>query len=73
MTGLAVLEKLKSSAKTMMIPVIVMSGNSDPQLPKTVNEIGGDEFLLKPIDIEKLRRTLYKLLGKSLDQALDGS
>lgn len=63
-TGLEVLEKLKTSAKTNPIPVIVVSASTDPQLPKTVKELGADDFLSKPIDFERLQQTLRRVLGK---------
>ena len=66
-TGIDVLEKLKRSPKTYMIPVIVVSGNPDSEIAKTVKEIGAEEFFSKPIDLEKLHRTLLEVLGMPLE------
>ena len=54
-TGLEALRKLKASAKTQHIPVIVLSGSIDQSLPRKVKELGADAFLAKPIDPDALR------------------
>ena len=62
-TGIAVLKQLKASTKTSQIPVIVLSGSIDPQTVSTVRNLGADEFLPKPVDLDELYRTLSRLLG----------
>ena len=49
-TGLDALRKLKMSAKTAQIPVVVLSGSIDQSLPAKVKELGASGFLTKPID-----------------------
>lgn len=49
-TGLEALAKLKRSAKTNQIPVVVLSGSIDQSLPAKVKELGASTFLTKPID-----------------------
>jgi CheY-like chemotaxis protein len=49
-TGLDALRKLKMSAKTGQIPVVVLSGSIDQSLPTKVKELGAASFLTKPID-----------------------
>jgi CheY-like chemotaxis protein len=63
-TGLEVLKKLKNSIKTSQIPVIVLSGSIDPEAAGGVKQLGADEFLFKPVDIDRLYQTLCRLLGK---------
>ncbi len=53
-TGVGVLTKLKASSRTSTIPVIVISGSTDPALPKQVAELGAARFLAKPIDPDAL-------------------
>ncbi|MFQ5777357.1 MAG: response regulator [Terriglobia bacterium] len=65
-SGLEVLRKLKRSAKTSTIPVLVVSGSAGADLLQEVQALGPDEFLPKPIDREHLRLTLCRLLGKPL-------
>jgi len=54
-TGLEALRKLKASAKTQHIPVVVLSGSIDQSLPRKVKELGAEAFLAKPIDPQALR------------------
>ena len=62
-TGIEALKRLKASSKTALIPVIVVSGTTDPQTPATVKTLGAAEFLPKPVDVDQLLRTLSRLLG----------
>ena len=61
--GEATLQKLKGSAKTESIPVIIASGLSDPGLPDRVKEMGAAEFLAKPVSFDQINATLARLLG----------
>ena len=61
-TGLEVLKRLKSSNKTSLIPVIVLSGSLDPADIQNVIDMGADEFLGKPPDFERLEDALNRLL-----------
>ena len=61
-TGLEVLKRLKSSNKTSLIPVIVLSGSLDPADVQNVIDMGADEFLGKPPDFERLEDALTRLL-----------
>ena len=63
-TGLQVLQRLKASTKTSMIPVIVLTGSTEPDLPDRVRALGADEFLSKPVDPATLLSTLQRLLGQ---------
>jgi DNA-binding response OmpR family regulator len=53
-TGLEALRKLKLSARTAPIPVIVLSGSDDAAMPEQVKALGADEFFPKPIDPDAL-------------------
>jgi CheY-like chemotaxis protein len=61
-TGYAVLKQIKSSSKTMRVPVIVLSGSIDSSDQAKLKELGADEFLSKPVDLTQLFATLSKLL-----------
>lgn len=61
-TGLTALQRLKASAKTRFIPVLVLSATSDASAPDTVRAMGADEFLPKPVDLDELDRALRRLL-----------
>ena len=68
-SGLDVLKKLKTSSKTNQIPVIVASGSIGVQDEQKVRDLGADEFLRKPLDLDHLNRSLSRLLGKPLGPA----
>jgi CheY-like chemotaxis protein len=57
-TGIEALRKLKRSARTALIPVVVLSGSVAPDVGGTVKALGALEFLLKPVDPEALYQVL---------------
>jgi CheY-like chemotaxis protein len=61
-TGVEAIKRLKSSHNTALIPVIVLSGTTDPQMPETVTALGADAFLAKPVNPEGLFAALDKAL-----------
>lgn len=65
-TGFDTLKRLRSSTKTQAIPVIAMSALKDPETGKRALALGAVEFLAKPVDFERLRSTLNRLVT-SLD------
>lgn len=67
-TGVTALKRLKASVKTRFIPVLVLSGTSDASAPSTVQALGADVFLSKPVDVEELYRTLRRLLHLPLEE-----
>ncbi len=62
-TGVAALKRLKMSVKTSQIPVVVLSGTTDPEIPDTVRAMGAEAFLPKPVDLDEVIRILRELLG----------
>jgi len=69
-SGVHVLRKLKSNAKTADIPVVVLTGSTDPTLPDEVRALGAAAFLLKPLDPDALRDALRDAIAATPD---DGS
>lgn len=64
-TGLEALRKLKLNARTSAIPVIVLSGSAELDMPQQVKSLGADEFLSKPIDPEVLLLAVERVLRES--------
>jgi DNA-binding response OmpR family regulator len=64
-TGLEALKKLKLSARTSPIPVIVLSGSAELDMPQQVKLLGADEFLSKPINPEVLVLAVERVLRES--------
>jgi CheY-like chemotaxis protein len=52
--GLKLLEKLKASAKTAEIPVVVVTADAAADLPRRAEELGARGFLRKPVDPARL-------------------
>lgn len=62
-SGIDALQKLKQSAKTCSIPVVVVSGNADPAMPAAVRALGADEVLTKPIDGDAFLASVKRALA----------
>ncbi len=62
-TGIVVLERLKASSKTWQIPVIVLSGSTDPKSADTVKALGAAEYLAKPVVVDQLLAAVARALG----------
>lgn len=59
-TGMEALKKLKASTKTARIPVLVLSGSTEPAVEQNVLALGAVKFLQKPVDVD----TLYDVLSE---------
>jgi len=64
-TGLEALRKLKLSARTSPIPVIVLSGSTELDMPQQVKGLGADEFLSKPINTDVLLLAIQRVLRET--------
>jgi two-component system, LuxR family, response regulator FixJ len=64
-TGIEALRRLKQSARTWAIPVIVVSGVADLAMPAQVLELGALSVLPKPIDPEALLDSVQRALSQS--------
>lgn len=62
MDGFQVLRALKNDARTIGIPVIVLSGNSDPEDKVRAFEIGAMDFVCKPFDVHELRARIHSAI-----------
>ncbi len=63
MTGLELLYKMKREGKSETCPVILCSGQSDPEIRETVMESGAAGFLVKPYPIDTLKNLVATLLS----------
>lgn len=61
--GMETLRRIKASARSSHIPVVVVSGTTDPDAPEKAKELGAQAFLGKPVDMEALVAVLERLLG----------
>jgi DNA-binding response OmpR family regulator len=53
-SGIGVLQKLKANSKTSNVPVIVLSGSTDPAITAQALKLGAVTFLSKPVDPDVL-------------------
>ena len=60
-TGMGVLDKLQASTKTVGIPVIVLSGSTDPGARESALGAGANAFIGKPATAENLKGALDAL------------
>lgn len=60
-TGITALKKLKASTKTAGIPVLVVSGSTDPTMESTLAQAGAARYIAKPVDVESLRTVIEEL------------
>lgn len=67
-TGFQVLERLRASAKTSAVPIIVVTALTDPGLQARVRALGAREFFTKPIAPDQLRRALQRVLEPPADE-----
>lgn len=63
--GVDVVRRLKSSLKTALIPVIVLSGAIEPDVVSEMKGVGAHAFLAKPLDVGLLFATLDALKAKT--------
>lgn len=69
MSGLETIEKIRAferSATRADVPVAVLSGYSDAEQERKAKEAGADLYLLKPVDIEELKRLLEEVRSPSV-------
>ena len=63
--GLELLRVLRSDSMTKRIPVIFLTGNHDDDTLLKACQLGVDDFLTKPIQVENLLSSIDKVLKKS--------
>ncbi|HCC58889.1 MAG TPA: hypothetical protein DEQ47_16835 [Solibacterales bacterium] len=62
MSGMDLLTRLKSDPRLRQIPVLIISGDSDPRLPARSLSFGAHAYFSKPYSPIQVRQTLEQLL-----------
>jgi response regulator RpfG family c-di-GMP phosphodiesterase len=57
-----VVDCLRHNCDTRDIPIIVLTGQRDPQLENRLRHSGTDEYLVKPVHFDRLREAIFKHL-----------
>lgn len=60
--GFELLSQLRSQPRHRNLPIVMVSGDSDPRLPQRALDAGASAFFTKPYSPSAVRRTLEKLL-----------
>jgi len=65
MDGFELIERVRASAPVTYVPIIVVSGDSDPDTPDRVRRLGADAYFAKPYSPAAVRETLERLLHEN--------
>ena len=65
MDGFDLLRSVRQSLSTQSLPVIVLTGSANPRDELEVLEAGADDFLLKPVDSDRLEARVRAVLRRS--------
>jgi CheY-like chemotaxis protein len=62
MDGFELIARVRADSRYAHLPIIVVSGDSDPETPRRTAQLGADAFFLKPYSPAAVRHTLEQLL-----------
>jgi DNA-binding response OmpR family regulator len=63
MSGMDFLTRLRSESRFAQVPVLIISGDTDPLAPKDALSRGASAFFTKPYSPSEIRRKLEQLLA----------
>jgi DNA-binding response OmpR family regulator len=62
MDGFELIERIRSSAQHARLPIIVLSGDTDPRTPSRICALGADAYFPKPYSPTAVKSKLEQLL-----------
>jgi two-component system, chemotaxis family, chemotaxis protein CheY len=62
MDGFELIERVRGDSRTARLPIVVISGDSDPQTPERIYRLGADAYFVKPYSPAQVRQKLEQLL-----------
>ena len=65
MDGFELIERVRAAVPVTYVPIIVVSGDSDPETPERVRRLGADAYFAKPYSPAAVRDTLERLLHEN--------
>lgn len=68
MDGFELIERVRAAGREPRIPIIVLSGDTDPCTPDRVRRLGADAYFVKPYSPAIVRDTLERLLHENQPQ-----
>ena len=63
MDGFELIEKVRADSRYARLPVIVVSGDTDPRTPDRISRLGVDAYFSKPYSPAEVREKLEHLLN----------
>jgi CheY-like chemotaxis protein len=60
--GATVIETLRHNVKTAAIPIVVLTGRTDPNIDRRVRHLGADNCLHKPLHVHDLLAELRRYI-----------
>lgn len=63
--GTDLIRKLRGGEKPSAVPILVLTGDDDPEMLARAREAGADDCLVKPIDAGELQQKVGALLAKA--------
>ena len=69
MDGFELIGRVRGERRTKRLPIIVISGDTDPNTPELTYRIGANTFFGKPYSPAQVRQTLERLLEASAAEA----
>jgi DNA-binding response OmpR family regulator len=68
-SGLDLIRWVRSRASSARMPIVVISGDSDPETNTAVLRLGADAYFAKPFSPSKVRNKLEDLINAATDAA----
>jgi twitching motility two-component system response regulator PilH len=69
MDGLDATRQIRRTPETQDLPIIFLTAYDDKEFRQRAGEAGGDGYLTKPVDFERLQKLILTLLPKETAQA----
>ena len=65
MDGFELIQKIRSQARSPALPILVISGDTDPRTPARIARLGADAYFPKPYSPAEVRHKLEQLIHES--------
>ncbi len=62
MDGFELIERVRSNIRTARLPIVVVSGDTDPRTPERIHRLGADAYFGKPYSPAQVRQKVEQLL-----------
>lgn len=66
MDGLEATRRIRKKPALSCVPIVFLSGHAEAPFRAVALETGGDDYLIKPFEIDQLERVLERHLGDAL-------